>query len=128
MRTRELLDQGAKLNTEPNERSPRAKTKSTCQQLLQMEAAMWLFASNPAVEPTNNLAERSLRHAVLHTRVSFGSQSEDGAEWTARLLSVLMTLRARGESVHKFLVQACSSFRTKTAPPSLLPPTKTLRC
>jgi hypothetical protein len=42
------------------------------------------------------------------------------------MMCVGMTLRARGESVHKFLVEACSAVLAKTAPPSLLPPSRVL--
>lgn len=51
----------------------------------------------PRVAPDNNAAERALRHVVLKRKVSFGSFSEETAERTAILLSVLMTKRNHGE-------------------------------
>ena len=103
------------------ERSERTLTKNTCKEMLEVEAAMWLFLQKPEIGITNNEAERALRHAVLWRRVSFGSQSEAGAETVARLLSVVMTMRRRGESVHKYLVEACRASHEGRAAPSLLP-------
>lgn len=51
------------------------------------------FVDNPEIESTNNMAERGLRHAVVIRKISNGSRSDDGAEITARLLSVLQTVK-----------------------------------
>ena len=40
-------------------------TAATCAELLNHFGNLWLFVSCPGVEPTNNAAERSLRHAVI---------------------------------------------------------------
>jgi transposase len=45
------------------------------------------------VEPTNNVAERALRPAVLWRKGSFGSNSEAGSRFAERLLSVVATCR-----------------------------------
>lgn len=54
---------------------------------------LFRFVDNPKVNPSNNLAEQGLRPAVVIRKVSGGSRSEDGAEITARLLSVLQTMK-----------------------------------
>ena len=54
---------------------------------------LFRFVDNPEVEPTNNLAERGLRHAVVMRKVSGGSRSKSGAETTAKLLSVMQTIK-----------------------------------
>ena len=54
---------------------------------------LFRFVDNPEIESTNNMAERGLRHAVVIRKISNGSRSEDGAETTARLLSVLQTMK-----------------------------------
>src|SRR6516225_3893656 len=41
-----------------------AKTAGTCRELLRGEVSMFLFAFVDGVEPTNNAAERALRHGV----------------------------------------------------------------
>lgn len=41
-----------------------------CAHLLPLDAALWTFASHLGVEPTNNAAERALRHPVIWRRLS----------------------------------------------------------
>jgi len=54
---------------------------------------LFRFVNNSEIESTNNPAERGLRHAVVIRKISNGSRSEDGAETTAKLLSVLQTVK-----------------------------------
>jgi len=54
---------------------------------------LFRFVDNPEIDSTNNRAERGLRHAVVIRKISNGSRSEDGAEVTVRLLSVLQTMK-----------------------------------
>jgi len=74
------------------------------------ELLVWL--TNPAVEPTNNAAERALRGAVVTRKTSFGSRSKRGAQSFARLLSIIMTWERQGKdfltTAHETLVDACS--------------------
>jgi hypothetical protein len=42
-------------------------------------AALWTFLDHSDVEPTNNAAERALRPAVIHRKLSYGVQSQRGA-------------------------------------------------
>jgi len=71
---------------------------------------VWL--KNPAVDPTNNAAERALRGAVVTRKTSFGSRSKRGAQAFARLLSIIMTWERQGKqffpTAHQALVDACS--------------------
>jgi transposase len=39
------------------------KVASRCQEILKLEAAMWTFVRIEGIEPTNNAAERGIRHA-----------------------------------------------------------------
>jgi len=54
---------------------------------------LFRFIDNPNIDPTNNLAERGLRHAVVMRKVSGGSRSKKGADTTAKLLSVIQTIK-----------------------------------
>ena len=56
-----------------------AKTSGLCRGLLKREAAMWNWTTVPGLEPTNNLAERMLRPAVIWRKKSFGSDSRGGS-------------------------------------------------
>ncbi len=72
-------------------------------------------------EPTNNLAERALRPAVLWRKGSFGSDSEAGSRFAERLLTVAATCRQQGRNLLNFLVVAGEAALQGTAVPSLLP-------
>lgn len=54
---------------------------------------LFRFVDNPEVNSSNNLAEQGIRPAVVIRKVSGGSRSEDGAETTAKLLSVMQTMK-----------------------------------
>jgi len=64
--------------------------KSVC---IKHREDLFRFVDNPKIEPTNNLAERGLRHAVVMRKISGGSRSDKGAETTAKLLSVMQTIK-----------------------------------
>jgi hypothetical protein len=66
-----LLQQTADYSIGSKEKTPLAKTVRTCRQLLSVESAMWLFATTPGLEPTNNAAERAIRPAVMKAAHQF---------------------------------------------------------
>src|SRR6516162_5098175 len=70
-----------------------AKTAGTCRELLASETHLWTFVRVEGVEPTNNEAERSLRHAVIYRKTSGGTDSESGSRFVERMLSVVATCR-----------------------------------
>jgi Transposase IS66 family len=47
--------------------------------LIETWPALWTFVQTEGVEPTNNRAERGLRHAVIYRKLSQGSRCEQGA-------------------------------------------------
>ena len=57
------------------------------------------FLTDPAIEPTNNRAERALRGAVIARKVSHCSKSERGAEAYAVFVSVIRTARQQGNPI-----------------------------
>lgn len=115
------LESAINLSIGRSETTPLAKTVRTCQQLLKIEEAMWTFVDNPDVEPTNNVAERALRPAVIWRNTSFGSQSQGGSEFVSRMLTVSSSLKAQSRSVLDFLTQSCQAHRLGTTPPTLIP-------
>jgi transposase len=62
-----------------------------------------LFLEHPEIKPTNNLAERELRGAVIARKVSHCSKNEHGARVYEVMKSVTATLALRGHSVAKAL-------------------------
>jgi transposase len=87
------------------------KTAGLCRSLLKREPALWKFATTPGLEPTNNLAERMLRPAVIWRKKSFGSGSEGGCRYVERVLSVTSTLRQRGHPMLAYLADAIAARR-----------------
>lgn len=68
------------------------------------------FLRNPDVPPTNNLAEREIRPAVVMRKVCQGNQSANGAEAQAILLSLFRTLRRRKLDPLTEIVKALQHF------------------
>lgn len=110
---RSLLDRGAA--------SACAKTAGTCREVRAVEASLWTFAAIPGVEPTNNAAERALRHAVCWRKTSYGTDSAAGSRFAERVLTVVASCRQQGRDVLGFLMDAVQAARTGTASPSLVP-------
>ena len=67
---------------------------------------LYHWAKNPAIPADNNRAERELRPLVIARKISFGSQSEQGARTREILMSVLHTLRKRTNDVFGAFKQA----------------------
>jgi transposase len=80
------------------------RTRRRAQNLLKLWPALWTFARHQDVAPTNNHAERGLRGAVIHRKISLGSQSEQGEQHIARLLSAHTTCRLQRRSLHAYFV------------------------
>jgi transposase len=98
-----------------------AKTARVCLELMTIEASLWTFASRPGVEPTNNAAERAVRHAVCWRKTSYGTDSERGSRFVERILSVVASCRSQGRGVMEFLMRAITAHQNRTPRPSLLP-------
>jgi len=97
------------------------KTAATCRELLAQEAALWTFVRVEGIEPTNNAAERALRHAVQWRKTSYGTESAAGSHFVENLLTVVATCRQQERPVLEYLTQCCQALSAGTPPPSLLP-------
>ncbi|HEX6228429.1 MAG TPA: IS66 family transposase [Solirubrobacterales bacterium] len=85
--------------------------------LLKVWPALWTFVEQAGVEPTNNRAERGLRHAVIYRKLSQGSRSAQGGLTTERLLSAAISSRLQGRSLFAYLAEvAQASIRGQPAP------------
>lgn len=98
-----------------------AKTAGVCRQLLKLEPALWAFLRVEGVEPTNNAAERALRHAVLWRKSSYGTASAKGSRYVANILTVVATCRQQGRKVLEFVTACCQARLQGRTAPSLLP-------
>jgi transposase len=109
---RQALGRGASCASE--------KTAATCRNLLEGEEHLWTFLRVRWIEPTNNAAERALRHAVLWRKSSGGTASERGSRFVERVLSVVATCRQQGRNVLEFLTECFRAPLEGQPAPSLL--------
>ena len=114
-----FADAGAELADLPK----KARKAKALRSLLRHREGLCVFLDNPQVSMDNNLAERVLRGPVIGRRLSFGSNSEKGAEFTAIMYSVVGTLSMNGIDVLRWLeawLKACAKNGGK-APDDLSP-------
>jgi len=68
--------------------------------------SLWLFVVEPRVDKTNNFAERQIRTAVCHRKISLGSSAKKGECWMERSLSLRKTCALQGKSYFDVLVES----------------------
>ena len=86
------IDWNCQCNRYENEK----KVRDLAREILNDWDAVIAFVSDPSLPPTNNDAERALRHAVIARRISFGTRTDEGSRFYAAALSVIDTCRKRG--------------------------------
>jgi transposase len=79
---------------------------------LKYRSCLFVFLHRTDVEPTNNVAERALRHSVVHRKVTNGFRSQWGTMTYAALASVIDTAELSG-------VRAFDAIQSLFGPPSL---------
>jgi transposase len=89
--------------------NPAVGVGAMCSNLIKLGPAMWNFVDTPGVSPTNNRAERDIRHPVVWRRSSFGTDSHRGSRFVERILTVVATCRKQGRSAFLFLADLLSS-------------------
>ena len=101
----------------------RARRAKPLRSLLNHREGLCVFVDKPFVPMDNNRAELALRGAVIGRALSFGSDSETGADFTAMMYSVAGTLAINGIDVRRWLSEwltACAENGGK--PPEDLEP------
>lgn len=97
------------------------KTAGMAAEILKLEGALWTFAQVEGLEPTNNFGERTIRHAVMYRKTSFGTQSSEGSRFVERILTTVTTLKQQKRNVLEYLTAAVHAHRRGQRPPSMLP-------
>ena len=82
------------------------KARGTAKDILRQWDSLWTYVHRDGAVPTNNEAERSIRKAVLWRKVSLGVDSEDGARFVERMLTLAGTARRRGIDLLQWLTRA----------------------
>jgi transposase len=94
--------------------------RGTCRELYDHRQWLWTFLHHEGVEPTNNAGERSLRHAVIWRKLSFGTQSASGSRFVETMLTVIETCRQQGRNTFAFVTAAVEAHLAHQSAPSLL--------
>ncbi len=99
------------------------KTANFALGLLEEYDALWTFCDVPdlQIDPTNNRAERAVRHAVLMRKLQGGTQSDRGSRWIERIQSVRETCRLQDRPVLAYLTQVATAAHHQRPTPSLVP-------
>lgn len=78
------------------------------------------FISDPAIGPTNNVAEQAIRFVAIHRRMTQGTRGEMGQNWFERMCTVVVTCEQQGRSAYDFIAKSVEHFLNGKAGPSLL--------
>ena len=97
-----------------------SKSTALAYDLLGRFPTLWTFLFVDGVEPTNNLAERCLRPVVIFRKLSGGNQSDWGARFTERLMTVVCTLKQNAMNTFTFLTEVFAAYQKARLPPALV--------
>lgn len=110
-RVESLLESGARFS---------GKLGGKCREILKHKECLWTFVEDKNVEPTNNFAEQIVRQGVIWRKISFGTQSDRGARYVERILTVCATCRLQNRSIIEYLRQACHCLLNGMSAPDLV--------
>ena len=96
------------------------RLRGMCEPLWKHRDWLWTFLEVEGVEPTNNVSERALRHAVIWRKLSFGTQSAAGSRFVETMLSVIETCRQQDRNLFAFVTAAVEAHFASEKPPLLL--------
>jgi hypothetical protein len=63
--------------------------------LIKFKNELFVFLKYPAIEPTNNFAERGVRPGVLFRKISFGNRTKLGQKSVALIMTIIKTAKLR---------------------------------
>jgi transposase len=106
-------------NCQCNRHEVEKKVRDLAGEILNDWEAVVAFVSAPNLPPTNNEAERALRHAVIARRISFGTRTDEGSRFYAAGLSVIATCRQRGVETWAYAGRLIAAARANLPAPQL---------
>ena len=93
------------------------KLQALAKEILNDWDAVVAFVKHPELPPTNNEAERALRHAVIARNIGFGTRTSEGSLAYSSLLSVIETCRLRDINPWIYIAEVLASARQGLSPP-----------
>ncbi len=94
------------------------KLQALAKEILNDWDAVVAFVHHPELPPTNNQAERALRHAVIARQIGFGTRTREGSLAYSSLLSVIETCRLRDINPWDYIAEVLAKARQGLAPPT----------
>lgn len=84
--------------------------------------SLFRFVRSPDIyQPTNNLAEQTLRLLVRIRKLTQGTRSEAGRVWVARSITTVETCRKQKRRAWKFMLDSLHAYHFDGLYPSLIP-------
>ena len=80
------------------------RTGSNSAAAIKQKGKLYLFLSNPKVEMTNNLAERTVKPYVINRKNFLFSDTEKGADASAAVMSIIETAKRNTLDVYGYLL------------------------
>jgi transposase len=108
-----------KWNCQCNRHEIEQKVRDLAGEILNDWDAVIAFVLDPSLPPTNNDAERALRHAVIARRISFGTRTDEGSRFYAASLSVIDTCRKRGADPWAYACRLIAAARANLTLPTI---------
>ena len=93
------------------------KLQALATEILNDWDAVVAFVKKPELPPTNNEAERALRHAVIARRLGYGTRTPEGSLAYSSVLSVIETCRLRNLNPWTFIAEVIAKARIGINPP-----------
>ena len=115
---RRLID-AIKWSCQCNRHEIEQKVRDLANEILNDWDAVIAFVHDPRLPPTNNDAERALRHAVIARRISYGTRSDEGSRFYAAGLSIIETCRKRGLDPWTYARDLIAAARAAAATPAI---------
>jgi hypothetical protein len=109
-------------NCQKNRHEAENKVRELAGEILNDWHAVVAFVHDPRLPPTNNDAERALRHAVIARRISFGTRTDEGSRFYAAGLSVIATCRQRGVETWAYACSLIAAARANLPLPAIPEP------
>ena len=97
------------------------KAAETCRRLGNACASLFVFAAHDAPSPTNNLAEPTIRKAVIFRKLSFSTEVQTRSRNLSVNFATIETCRRQGLAAFAYILAAAKNMFAGKAPPKLLP-------
>ena len=112
-----------KLRALASEKQLPRKSQNVANRLDKHWSSYLRFIDDPLIAPTNNLGEQTIRTVVIGRKITQGTRSEWGRQWSERIWTVLATCRKQKRSSWEFIQDCVLASRIGTPYPSQIPAT-----